>query len=255
MEYGAPHPKGGAFPVKVHVFIPCLVEHVLPRIGVATLQVLAVAGLEPVVPDRQTCCGQLAYKRGRPDLVRPLATRFLDLFADAAVVVCPSGSCTAMVRRYPDLFPADDPRRDRARRMAAHTFELGQFLVERLGRTDFGASLPLRATLHESCQITRGLGAGQATRDLLAKVRGLELVEMAHPQDCCGFGGAFSLSYPELSQAIVDDKVDEIVATGATAVICAEPSCLQNIASVMAKRGLPIKALHLAEVLASGGAS
>jgi L-lactate dehydrogenase complex protein LldE len=239
--------------VKVHVFIPCLVEHVLPRIGQATLTVLERAGLTPVVPAGQTCCGQLAYKRGRPDLVKPLAARFLDLFADAAVVVCPSGSCTSMVRRYPDMFPPDDPRRAAARRLAAHTFELGQFLVERLGRTDCGASLPIRAALHESCQI-RGLGAGQASRDLLAKVRGLTLVPLARPEACCGFGGAFSLDYPEIAQAITEDKVDDIAASGAEAVICAEPSCLQNIASVMAKRGLPIRALHLAEVLAGGEA-
>lgn len=240
--------------MKVQVFIPCLVEHVLPRIGTATLAVLSAAGLEPIVPAGQTCCGQLAYKRGRLDLVRPLATRFLDVFEAAPAVVCPSGSCTAMVRRYPELFPADDPRQARAARLAARTFELGQFLVEQRGRLDLGARFPVRAVLHESCQMTRVLGAGRATRQLLDRVRDLTLVPLGHPEACCGFGGAFSLDYPELSQAIVEDKVDDIAASGATAVICAEPSCLQNIASVIAKRGLPIRSLHLAEVLAGGAA-
>jgi L-lactate dehydrogenase complex protein LldE len=242
------------FRVEVFLFIPCLVEHVAPRIGRATVRVLAAAGVVPVVPDGQTCCGQFAYKRGRPRLVAPLARRFIEIFESAPAVVCPSGSCTAMVRRYPELFPPDDPWHDRARRLADRTFELGQFLVEELARVDLGARLPLRAALHESCQMTRVLGAGGPTRELLARVRGLELVPLAEPERCCGFGGAFSLDYPELGQAIVEEKVDDIVASGAEAVIAAEPSCLLNIASVLAGRGLSIRTLHLAEVLAGEGA-
>ena len=172
-----PHPRRQAR-VKVHVFIPCLVEHVLPGIGQATLTVLRKAGQEPVVPAGQTCCGQFAYKRGRPDLTVPLAKRFIARFEIAAAVVCPSGSCTAMVRRYPELFAPGDPWRDRAQRLAGRTFELGQYLVDRLGITDLGARLPGRAALHESCQVTRVLGAGEATRTLLGKVAGLELAPL-----------------------------------------------------------------------------
>lgn len=159
-----------------------------------------------------------------------------------------------MVHRYPSLFAPDDPWHDRARRVAGRTFELGQYLVEKVGRVDLGARLPLRAVLHESCQMTRVLGAGGPTRELLAHVRGLELVPLAVPQACCGFGGAFSLDYPELAQAIVEDKVDDIVASGAAAVITAEPSCLLNIGSVLARRGLAIRPLHLAQVLTGGAA-
>jgi L-lactate dehydrogenase complex protein LldE len=240
--------------VEVFLFIPCLVEHVSPEIGLATQKVLTAAGVSPVVPAGQTCCGQFAFKRGRPDLVAPLARRFIEIFEAAPAVVCPSGSCTAMVRRYPELFAADDPWQERARRLAERTFELGQFLVEELSLVDLGARLPLRAVLHESCQMTRALGAGGPTRELLARVRGLELVPLADPQRCCGFGGAFSLDYPELGQAIVEEKVDDIKASGAQAVIAAEPSCLLNIASVLAKRGLPVRTLHLAQVLAGEGA-
>lgn len=240
--------------MEVFLFIPCLVEHVLPEIGLATAKVLAGAGFSPVVPDGQTCCGQFASKRGRSELVTPLARHFIELFEAAPVVVCPSGSCTAMVRRYPDLFSPDDPWHDRARRVAGRTFELGQFLVEERGLFDLGARLPLRAVLHESCQMTRVLGAGGPTRELLARVRDLHLLPLADPERCCGFGGAFSLDYPELGQAITEAKVDDIAASGAEAVIAAEPSCLLNIGSVLAKRGLAIRTLHLAQVLAGEGA-
>jgi L-lactate dehydrogenase complex protein LldE len=238
--------------VEAFLFIPCLVEHVLPRVGEATTATLVRAGVSPVLPKGQTCCGQFAYKRGRADLVRPLARRFVELFADAPVVVCPSGSCTAMVRRYPSLFAAEDPFRERAVAVAAKTFELGQFLVERLGLVDLGARCDLTAVLHASCQTTRVLGAGSPTEALLAKVAGLTMVPLARPENCCGFGGAFSVDYPEVSQAILSEKIDDILASGAEAVITAEPSCLLNIASALAKRDLPIRPLHLAEVLAEG---
>lgn len=238
--------------MEAFLFIPCLVEHVLPRVGEATAAVLQRAGVSPVLPTGQTCCGQFAYKRGRPDLARPLARRFIELFEDAPAIVCPSGSCTAMVRRYPTLFPADDPWRARAAAVAARTFELGQYLVDRLGRTDLGASCPVRAVLHASCQTTRVLGVADQTEALLARVEGLTLVPLARPERCCGFGGAFSIDYPEISQAILAEKVDDVIQSGAEAVITAEPSCLLNIGSALARRQLAIRPLHLAEVLAGG---
>ena len=246
-----PRHKEGFF-VEAFLFIPCLVEHVLPQVGEATAMVLSRVGLTPVLPKGQTCCGQFAYKRGRSDLVRPLARRFVEIFADAPAIVCPSGSCTAMVRRYPSLFAAGDPWRERVEAVAAKTFELGQFLVEQLGITDLGARYDATATLHASCQTGRVLGAGSPTEALLAKVAGLTLAPLARPERCCGFGGAFSVDYPDVSQAILAEKIDDIVASGAEAVITAEPSCLLNIAAALAKRELPIRPLHLAEVLAGG---
>lgn len=238
--------------MEAFLFIPCLVEHVLPQVGEATVVVLEKAGVVPVLPTGQTCCGQFAYKRGCPDLVRPLARRFIEIFEDAPAVVCPSGSCTAMVRRYPELFPQEDPWRERAAAVAAKTFELGQFLVDVLNCVDVGARFPLRATLHASCQTTRVLGVGGQTELLLSHVDGLTLVPLSRPERCCGFGGAFSVDYPEVSQAILEDKVNDVLQSGAKAVITAEPSCLLNIGSALAKRNLPIRPLHLAEVLAGG---
>lgn len=238
--------------MEAFLFIPCLVEHVLPQVGEATAVVLSKVGVSPVLPKGQTCCGQFAYKRGRPDLVRPLARKFIALFEDARAIVCPSGSCTAMVRRYPGLFAEDDPWRARAEAVAARTFELGQYLVDELALTDVGARLPLRAVLHASCQTTRVLGAGEQTERLLAHVAGLTLVPLARPERCCGFGGAFSVDYPEISQAILEEKVDDVIQSGADAVITAEPSCLLNIGSALAKREVSVRPLHLAEVLAGG---
>ncbi len=238
--------------MEAFLFIPCLVEHVLPRVGEATAEVLSRAGVRPRLPDGQTCCGQFAYKRGRPDLARPLAVRFIELFEQAPAIVCPSGSCTAMVRRYPTLFAEDDPWRGRAEAVAAKTFELGQYLVDVLDRPDVGARFPARAVLHASCQTTRVLGVGNQTELLLSRVRDLTLVPLSRPERCCGFGGAFSIDYPEISQAILADKVDDVIASGAEAVITAEPSCLLNIGSALARREVPIRPLHLAEVLAGG---
>jgi L-lactate dehydrogenase complex protein LldE len=238
--------------VEAFLFIPCLVEHVLPQVGEATAAVLTRAGVTPVLPKGQTCCGQFAYKRGRPDLVRPLARRFIEIFESASAIVCPSGSCTAMVRRYPTLFAPEDPWHDRAVTVADRTFELGQYLVDERGCLDLGARFPVRAVLHASCQTTRVLGVGGRTEALLARVAGLTLLPLERPERCCGFGGAFSVDYPEISQAILEEKVDDVAGSGAEAVITAEPSCLLNIGSALVKRGLSIRPLHLAEVLAGG---
>lgn len=240
--------------MEVFLFVPCLVEHVLPRVGEATVTVLERAGADIVVPDGQTCCGQFAYKRGHPELTRPLAKRFIEIFEAASAIVSPSGSCAAMVRRYPQLFAADDPWRARAERVAGRTFELGEYLVDQLGCPDLGSRYPVRAALHASCQTTRVLGVGDRTERLLAGVIGLDLVPLAHPERCCGFGGAFSIDYPEVSQAILNKKIEDIMESGVEAVITAEPSCLLNIGSALAKRELPIRPLHLAEVLAGGAA-
>lgn len=238
----------------VFLFVPCLVEHVLPQVGEATVRVLSRAGVSPRLPDGQTCCGQFSYKRGRPEEVKPLAKRFIELFEDAPAVVGPSGSCVAMVRRYPELFEPGDPWRDRAEAVAAKTYELGEYLVDVLGCPELGSRLELRATLHASCQTTRVLGVGDRTERLLATVEGLEMVALPHPERCCGFGGGFSIDYPDVSQAILEKKIEDIMESGAEAVITAEPSCLLNIGAGLAKRGSAVRPLHLAEVLAGGAA-
>jgi L-lactate dehydrogenase complex protein LldE len=233
----------------VHLFVPCLVEDVFPEIGEATARVLSRAGVEVVYPPGQTCCGQMHYKLGRKDLVRPLAKRFLDLFDEAGAVVAPSGSCVNMVRQYPGLFTEDSPLRRRAEAMAAKTFELCDFLVNELGAADLGARFPAKAAYHDSCQVGRALGLHREPRLLLEHVRGLTLVELARPERCCGFGGAFSLKFPDVSEAILEEKLDDILETGAEVVTTAEVSCLLNISSALKKAGHNIRALHVAQIL------
>ncbi len=238
---------------EVHLFIPCLVEDVFPQIGEATARVLAKAGARVVYPNGQTCCGQMQYKLGRPELVRPLARRFLDIFDEAGAVVSPSGSCVGMVRHYPELFAQGSVLRTRAEAMAAKTYELSDYLVNVLGKRDLGARYPVKAVYHDSCQIGRALGLHEEPRELLRRVSGLTLAELSRPERCCGFGGAFSLKFPEVSEAILDEKIEDILKSGADCVVTAEVSCLLNIASALKKAGSDFKALHLAEVLAMGG--
>jgi L-lactate dehydrogenase complex protein LldE len=234
------------------LFIPCLVQDAMPEAGIACLQVLRAAGVDPVAPAGQTCCGQPLFKLGHAAKVRPLARRILDLFADADAVVCPSGSCTGMIRRYPELFPDDPATAAKARSLAGRTYEFTQFLVDILHTTDFGATLPTTAVYHDSCQMGRSLGLAAQPRLLLSHVRGLTLVEPAAPDACCGFGGPFSMRFPGVSQALTHDKIQDILATRATTVICAEPSCLISIKGALAHNHTPLQTLHIAQVLATG---
>ncbi|MDQ7831943.1 MAG: (Fe-S)-binding protein, partial [Desulfovibrionaceae bacterium] len=234
------------------LFIPCLIQDVMPEAGLACLHVLRAAGIEPLVPHGQTCCGQPLFKLGHASRVRPLARRVMDLFADAEAVVCPSGSCTHMIRRYPDLFPDDPATAAKARDLAARTYEFTQFLVDVLHATDFGATLPTTAVYHDSCQMGRTLGLTSQPLLLLSRVAGLTLATPELPDACCGFGGPFSMRFPGVSEALTLDKIQAILATRATTVICAEPSCLQNIKGALAHNHTPLQTLHIAQVLATG---
>jgi L-lactate dehydrogenase complex protein LldE len=244
--------------VRVQLFVPCLVENLAPEIAAATARVLSRAGVEVILPPGQTCCGQPLYKSGRNTQARDLAARFLEVFGGPDPVVAPSGSCVAMVKAYPKLLASDPARAEAARALADRTYELSQFLVDVLQVDDLGAECRLTAAYHDSCQISRTLGVREQPRSLLAKVRGLTLVEPARPETCCGFGGIFSVQFPEVSAALTTDKAAALVETGADAVVCAEPSCLLNLRSHLDKN-FPgkVRCLHLAEILDSrtGGAS
>lgn len=248
---GGPNPAGE--PVRVQLFVPCLVENLAPEIAAATARVLTRAGAEVELPPGQTCCGQPLYKTGRYVEARDLALRFLDVFSGPDPVVAPSGSCVAMVRAYPKLLAADPARAEQARALAARTYELSQFLVDVLGKDDLGAELDAAAAYHDSCQVSRTLGVREQPRRLLARVRGLTLAEPSRAGTCCGFGGAFSVQFPEVSAALTAEKAADLAATGAQVVVCAEPSCLLNLRSHLDKN-FPeknIRCLHLAEVLDS----
>jgi len=239
--------------VRVSLFVTCLVDQLWPSVGTSAVEVLRRAGCEVVFDERQTCCGQPAFNTGYRGEARRLAERFIEIFEDgrADAVVSPSGSCTAMVHHFRELFSDDDAWRARARRLAERTHEFGSFLVNVLGVEDLGASFRGRVTWHDACHGLRDLGVREEPRRLLRRVRGAEFVEMANADACCGFGGTFSVKYPEISVAILDNKIAAIEQAGVRAVVSADASCLMQIGGRLARRNSEVRAMHLAELLAA----
>lgn len=243
-------------PQKVTLFIQCLVDTMFPQVGQAMVDVFDRLGIPLSYPENQTCCGQPAFNSGYRNEAADAARHFLNVFKDAEVIVCPSGSCVAMVRHhYHELFKDDPQMLTKALQIGARTYEFTEYLVDQLDITDVGASFPHSVTYHDSCHLSRGLGITNQPRKLLGAVRDLEFIEMKDSDSCCGFGGTFSVNYPEISVGMVDEKINNILATGAEYVVGCDISCLMNIKGRMARRGEKVDVCHLAEILAttSGG--
>jgi L-lactate dehydrogenase complex protein LldE len=235
----------------VGLFVTCLVDLFRPSIGFAAIKLLEAGGARVEVPLTQTCCGQPAYNSGDRADAMALARRVVDTFERVDYVVAPSGSCAGMLKlHYPELLAADPAYASRAEALAARCFELTSFLVNVLLLTDVDASFAGAVTYHDSCSSLRELGIASSPRRLLASVKGLSLVELADRETCCGFGGAFSVKYPEISSAILEQKLRAILATGAKCVLAADLGCLMQIAGGLAREGSGIEARHVAEVLA-----
>jgi L-lactate dehydrogenase complex protein LldE len=235
----------------VSLFIQCLVDTMFPETGEAMITVFDRLGVAYDYPVGQTCCGQPAFNSGYQRDAAAAAKQFINLFENAEVIVCPSGSCVHMVRHhYPELF-ADDPlMRSRALAIGAKTYEFTQYLVDELGLNDVGAEFAGTVTYHDSCHLNLGLGIAEQPRTLLKNVRGLELIEMKDSDTCCGFGGTFSVNYPEISIAMADEKIDNILATNAGTVTGCDISCLMNILGRISRREEKVQVLHIAEILA-----
>ena len=238
-------------PIRVGLFVTCLVDLFRPEVGFAAVKLLEDAGCAVEVPAGQTCCGQPAYTSGDRAGARAMAVRNLDLLAGYDWVVLPSGSCAAMIRvHYPALLGDDPELAPRARALADKTFELTSFLVDVLGVADVAARLEESAAYHDSCAGLRELGIKGQPRRLLGSVAGLTVADLARSEECCGFGGTFCVKYPEISTHVVDDKVADIEATGAGLVLGGDLGCLMNIAGRLSRKDSPIQARHVAEVLA-----
>lgn len=238
---------------KIQLFATCLIDTLRPETGEAVVNVLHRAGVVVAFPQGQTCCGQPAFNAGMRAEARAMARHTIATFeADPAPVVVPSGSCTAMLRHgYPELF-ADDPQwLPRAQALAARTFEFTEFLVDELGIVDVEAYFPHNITYHASCHLLRGLGIDRQPRALLAQVRGAELVELPAAEECCGFGGVFSVEHPELSAEMLKRKINSIASTGAPIIVVCDTGCLLHINGGMHRSGLPQRVVHIAEVLSS----
>lgn len=235
----------------VSLFIQCLVDTMFPQVGEAMITVFDRLDIPLAYPEGQTCCGQPAYNSGYRREAAAAARHFIEIFTDAEAIVCPSGSCVHMVRHhYPELFPDDPAMAERARAVAAKTFEFTQYLVDVLGVTDTQSHFTGSVTYHDSCHLSRGLGIAAQPRILLENIRGLQLIEMRDSDTCCGFGGTFSINYPEISTAMVDEKIANILATGADAVVGCDISCLMNIQGRLSRREEKVQVLHIAEILA-----
>ncbi len=237
---------------RVSLFVTCMVDQLFPKVGLAMADVLEHLGYQVDFPEAQTCCGQPAFNSGYRAEARTVARHFLDTFEKAEAVVVPSGSCTSMiVHHFAELFHKEPENLARAHDLEKRVFEFSTFLTQVAGVEDVGARFEDVVTFHDGCHGLRELGVKSAPRRLLAKVRGLELREMQPAEDCCGFGGTFSVKFDELSGAMGRSKVASILQTGARTVVSLDPSCLMQIQGVLSRSGSDIRTMHLAEVLAS----
>ncbi len=239
--------------ITVQLFITCIIDSLYPDIGEAVVKVLERVGARVEFPTAQTCCGQPAYNGGYRADARAVALHFLDVFSQTGgPIVTPSGSCAAMIEHgYPDLF-ADDPiNLPRANALAARTFEFSQYLVHQLGITDVGARYDGALTYHPSCHLLRGLREKGAPLALLSRVRGATILELPGAEECCGFGGLFSVKMPDGSGEMLARKIDNIRATAAPVVVTSDASCLTHINGGLHRQGGAQRVAHLAEILAN----
>ena len=242
-------------PPKVGLFVTCLVDLFRPSVGFAAVSLLESAGCRVEVPRAQTCCGQPAYNSGDRKDTRAIARGVIEAFAGYDYVVAPSGSCAAMIREhYPALFAGDDQGDEKleaqARELAGRTHELVSFLTDVMGLDTVSARFEGTVTYHDSCSGLRELKVKDQPRRLLATVQGLRLTELEDAEVCCGFGGTFCVKYPDISNAMVTAKSEAIEASGADLLLAGDLGCLMNMAGKLKRRGAPIAARHVAEVLA-----
>ncbi len=233
------------------LFITCLVDTLYPDVGQAVVRVLRRCGVGVDLPPGQTCCGQPAFNAGMRNEARGIAIHTIRTFEKTeGPVVVPSGSCAAMIRHgYLELFAEDPQWLPRANALAVRTYELTEFLVDRLGVDDVGAQFDGQLAYHSSCHLLRDLGVNHQPRTLLASVQGAELVELQGSEECCGFGGVFSAEHPQLSSAMLKRKIENIRACGAPLVVTCDAGCMSNINGGLHRYGMIQRAVHIAQIL------
>ncbi len=235
----------------VALFVTCLVDLFRPSVGFAAVKLLEQAGCEVAVPRGQTCCGQPAYNSGDRADATDIARRTIPALQPFDYVVAPSGSCAGMIRKHwPALFENDREMSRLAISVAEKTWELTSFLTDVRGMTSVDAAYDGVAAYHHSCSGLRELGVREQPRKLLESVRGLTVKDLAHPEECCGFGGTFAVKYPDISGRMVSDKAEDIEATGADTLLAGDLGCLMNMAGKLKRRGSAIRVRHVAELLA-----
>ena len=236
--------------MNVQLFIPCFVDQLYPQVAFNMVKVLEKAGCTVSYNTSQTCCGQPAFNAGFWGESKEVCNKFLDDFSGADYIVAPSASCVGFVRNYYTKLFENSPSSVIAKKTAERTFELSEFLIHILKVDDLGATFNGKATYHDSCAALRECKVKQEPRQLLSKVKGLELVEMADVETCCGFGGTFAVKFEPISIAMGDQKITNAAATGAEYIISTDMSCLMHIDGCNKHKGTGLKVLHLADVLA-----
>ena len=236
---------------RVALFITCLADQFFPQVGECVVKILQRLDVEVTFNPNQTCCGQPAFNTGFRDEARAVARRVLEMYDNADYVVAPSGSCSSMVKVfYPELFEHEPELLRQAQELKKRFFEFSEFLVKVLKVDDVGARFAHKVTYHDSCHLLRELGVSEPPRQLLRKVQGIELVEMDDQKLCCGFGGTFSVKFPEVSVPMGQDKIRAATGSGAEYLVAADGGCLMHLNGMIHRQGLALKTMHLAEVLA-----
>ncbi|MBC8504292.1 MAG: (Fe-S)-binding protein [Anaerolineales bacterium] len=238
----------------VQLFVTCLIDTLEPQIGEAVVRVLERAGVNVEFPQDQTCCGQPAFNAGLRDDARKMAQHTIEAFEKTTgPIVIPSGSCAAMLRHgYPELFTDDPVWLPRAEALALRTFEFTEFLVDELGITNVGAHYPGEITYHPSCHLLRGLGVDHQPRALLDNIGGAQFNELPNAEDCCGFGGVFSVEHPEISAEMLKRKINNTADSGADTVVVCDTGCLLHINGGLHRQREKPNVKHIAEILDLG---
>ena len=248
---GPQMPTGDSKQPRVGLFVTCLVDIVRPSVGFAAVRLLQAAGCDVAVPAAQTCCGQPAYNSGDREAARSLAEQTIAAFDGFDYVVAPSGSCAAMLKcHFPRLMAGEAEAEARARAFAERVWELVSFLVDVRKLTSVPGAFAGRVAYHDGCSGLRELGIKRQPRQLLAGVPGVELIELAEPETCCGLGGLFCVKYPDISNAMVCKKTAAVAAARPELLLSGELGCLLNIAGKLAREGSRVGCRHIAEVLA-----
>lgn len=240
--------------IEVALFVTCLVDINRPSVGFATVKLLEQTGCKVVVPDAQTCCGQPAYNSGDRRTTKQIAKDVIAAFKGYQYVIAPSGSCAGMIKKhYPELFADDPDMLLQAQELSNRTYELVSFLKDVRGFEVNDVTFDQKVTYHDSCSSLREMKVVDQPRALMKGVTGLELIEAEDREACCGFGGTFCIKYSEISEEMVDRKLDHLRATGADVIAAGDLGCLMNIAGRLYRKGHNIKVLHIAEILAGMG--
>ena len=236
-------------PDRVYFFGTCLIDMAYPEAGMAAIRLIQREGVEVIFPREQSCCGQPAYNSGFPEEARRVALKQMAIFNKPYPIVVPSGSCAGMMRHhYPRIF-GGDPEGSRVEEFSERVFELTEFLVHVLDIKLEDRGAPVTVTWHSSCHAAREMGVIQDSKSLVRQLKNITLVELENEHQCCGFGGTFAVKQPEISEAMVEDKIDDIQKTGAASVLSGDCGCLMNITGAMAHRKIPITGRHLAEFI------